>query len=304
MPKKNKAKSEEKKLSNYDIAYDFATKSYQKFREVIKSIVLFGSVSKNKAIEGSDIDVIIIVDDVSIAWDQELIAWYREELGKLVASRNYGKELHINTITLSAFWEEVKAGTPVIMNVIRYGQPLIDFGGFFEPLKVLLAKGRIKPSPEAVFTTLRRAPEHIARAKFNILSSLENIYWAMVDSAHSALMASNQIPPSPEYIPEMLNDVFVKNNTLDKKYLDYYNDVYSMTKNLMHGNTAEIKTEQVDEYLKKATEFEQVMREITSKIIENQKIVMIERKTTETSRILKESAPEFLAKQQAVSEPI
>ncbi|MEK6974350.1 MAG: nucleotidyltransferase domain-containing protein [Nanoarchaeota archaeon] len=305
MPKKkNISKPAEKKQNNYDIAYDFATKVYQKFREVVKSIVLFGSVSKNKDVQGSDIDIIIVVDDASVAWDQELISWYREELGKLVASQKYNRELHINTVTLSAFWEEVKAGTPVIMNVIRYGQPLIDFGGFFEPLKVLLAKGRIRPTPEAVFTTLKRAPEHIARARFNILSSLENIYWAMVDSAHSALMAANQIPPSPEHIPEMLDDIFVKSSSLEKKYVDYYNQIYNAAKSLMHGETSEIKTEDIDQYLKKASEFEQVMRNITSKLIENEKIVMIERKQQgEASKILQENAPRFLAKQQNVSEP-
>jgi kinetochore protein SLK19 len=280
LSKKNSgSEPKEKRLSNnYDIAYDFSTKVYQKFREIIKSIILFGSVSKNQDVKGSDIDIIIVVDDASVAWDQELIAWYREELGKLIAAQDYTKEIHINTVTLTAFWEEVKTGTPVIMNVIRYGQPLIDFGGFFEPLKVLLAKGRIRPSPEAIFTTLKRAPEHIERAKYNILSSLENIYWAMVDSAHSALMAANQIPPSPEHVPEMLESTFVKNGALERKYVDYYNQVYNLTKEIMHGNINEIKTEEVDSYLTKATEFEQVMRTIASRLIEDERIIMIERR--------------------------
>ena len=266
------------KSSNYDIAYDFATKAYQKFREIIKSIVLFGSVSKNEAVEGSDIDLIIIVDDASIAWDQELIAWYREELGKLIASQNYKKEIHINTVTLSTFWDEVMSGLPVVINIIRYGQPLIDFGGFFEPLKVLLAQGKIRPTPEAIFTTLRRAPEHISRAILGILSSIENLYWAMVDSAHSALMAANQVPPSPEHISEMLEEVFVKTKRLDKKYLEYYNEVYTLTKNILHNNIKEVKGEEIDKHIKKVIEFEEVTRRITTKVIENEKIIRVEEK--------------------------
>jgi len=35
-------------------------------------------------------------------------------------------------------------GEPVVMNIIRYGEPLVDFGGFFTPLKVLLQKGKIR----------------------------------------------------------------------------------------------------------------------------------------------------------------
>ncbi|MEK6835400.1 MAG: nucleotidyltransferase domain-containing protein, partial [Nanoarchaeota archaeon] len=145
---------------DYDVAYDFATKVYQKFREVVKSIILFGSTAKEIQKAKSDIDIIIIVDDATIQWTQELIAWYREELSKLIAGLRYPKKLHINTVTLSTFWKEVLVGEPVVINVIRYGIALIDFGGFFEPLKILLARGQIKPSNEAIYNALKRAPFH------------------------------------------------------------------------------------------------------------------------------------------------
>ena len=71
---------------DYDIAYDFAAKVYEKFREVIKSIVLFGSTAKETQQRKSDIDIIVIVDDATIQWTQELVAWYRQELARLTAS--------------------------------------------------------------------------------------------------------------------------------------------------------------------------------------------------------------------------
>ena len=37
--------------------------------------------------------------------------------------------------------EEVRAGEPAVINMLRYGETLVDHGGFFNPLKVLLAKG-------------------------------------------------------------------------------------------------------------------------------------------------------------------
>ena len=67
-----------------EIALDFATKVYEKFDQMIKSVVLFGSSAKKVSTPDSDIDIIIIIDDVSIQWDQELVAYYREELGKLI----------------------------------------------------------------------------------------------------------------------------------------------------------------------------------------------------------------------------
>jgi len=263
---------------DYSIAFDFATKAYKQFKEIIKSIVLFGSVPKEKAVKKSDIDIIIIVDDCTVQWDQELIAWYREELGKLIARQSYKRELHINTVTLSSFWEEIKAGEPVAINVIRYGQALIDFGGFFDPLKVLLAKGRIRPTPEAIFVTLRRGPEHIIRARFNVLSAIENLYWSMVDSAHAALMAANQVPPSPEHVGEMLTEVFVKKRRLDKKFVEHYNEIYFLMHNILHGSIKSIRGKEVDDHIARVEEFEKEMRRITTRLIEEEKIIRIQEK--------------------------
>lgn len=275
---KRKGIKKKKPISNENIAYDFSVKVYKLFKEAIKSIVMFGSAAKGKAVAGSDVDIIIILDDCSISWDQELIAWYRQELSKLIQKQSYSQKIHINTVTLSTFWEEVRAGDPATINIIRYGQTIIDFGGFFDPLKVLLAKGKIRPSPEAIFSVLRRAPLHISRAKFNVVSSIENLYWAMVDSAHAALMAMDEVPPSPEHISEMLNKVFVSKKELNKKYVKWYSDMYRLAHDITHGNIKHVTGREVDEYTAKAIEFEKTMRDITAALISREKIIKIEKK--------------------------
>lgn len=270
--KKAKAMTED-----YEIAYDFAVRVYKKFKETIKSIVLFGSVSKGEAIQGSDLDIIILIDDCTIEWDPELIAWYREELRKIIDEKKYNRELHINTVTLSTFWEEIISGEPTAINIIRYGQTLVDFGGFFEPLKVLLAKGKIRPTTEAIFNTLKRSPLHISKAKFNMISSVENIYWSMVDSSHAALMAANQVPPSPEHIPAMLQEIFVSKKKLDEKYVKWYKETYLIAHDVLHGKIKELEGKEIDQLLDKAIEFEKIMREITTKLISNEKIIRTEK---------------------------
>lgn len=263
---------------DYDIAYDFATTVYKQFKEVIKTIVLFGSVVKQVQKKDSDIDVIIIVDDCTIDWDDELISWYREELAKLTAKQQYGKRLHVNTVTLSTFWDQVRTGDPVIINVLRYGEALIDFGGFFEPLKVLLAKGKIKATPESIYTVLKRAPDHIARAKFSLLSGMEAIYWSMVDAAHAALMAFGEIPPSPEHIPELLTANFVKTRNLDKKYVDWYHEMYDLAREITHGSRTSIDPNEYVKQEKRAEEFLKVMLKLTDDLLKREKIIKIEKK--------------------------
>ena len=274
-----KKKIKKKKLSkDYDIAYDFSVKTYKLFKEAIKSIVFFGSSAKGESVKGSVIDIVIILDDCSIAWDQELIAWYRQELRNLIEKQPYHKKLHINTVTLSTFWEEVRAGDPATINVIRYGQTLIDFGGFFDPLKVLLAKGKIRPTPEAIFAVLRRSPLHISRAKFNIIGSIENLYWAMVDSAHGALMAMGEIPPSPEHIGKMLDRIFVQNKKLDKKYIQWYTNMYDLAHDVAHGNVKHLEGKDIDIHMSRTIKFEKTMRDITSDLISDKKIIKLDKK--------------------------
>lgn len=272
---KKKIISKKDETEEYKIAYDFALKAYQNFKEIIKSIVFFGSAAQEKQVKGSDIDLVIIVDDCTVQWDQELISWYREELGKLIAKQPYKDKLHVNTVTLSVFWEEIKAGEPVAINVLRYGKPLIDFGGFFEPLKILLAKGRIKPTPESVFTTLQRAPLHLTRAHLSIVGAVDGLYWAMVDSAHAALMAANQTPPSPEHIADLLTDVFVKKKKLDKRYVGWYQEMFELSKGISHGVIKDIRGADVDKHTVKVNMFVSEMTKITKSLIEKEKIIRL-----------------------------
>ncbi len=278
MKRKIKKKKETIAKDENKIAYDFSIKVYKQFKEVIKTIVLFGSVAKNEAGKKSDIDLIIIVDDCTIDWDQELIAWYREELAKIISKEKYKDKLHVSTVTLSTFWDEVREGDPTIINIIRYGETILDYGGFFEPLKILLAKGKLHATPEAIYNTLKRSPDHIARAKYNLLSGVEALYWSMVDAAHAALMAEKEIPPSPEHIPDMLTAVFVKSKKIDKKYVDWYQELYDMAREVMHGTKTKVSPKEYEDQEKRAEEFLKKMFKITDEILKNEKIIKIKNK--------------------------
>ncbi|MBT3405006.1 hypothetical protein HN832_03730 [archaeon] len=254
-------------INESDIAMDFATKAYKKFNKTIKSIILFGSTMKGTQTTDSDIDLIIIIDDVSIKWDQEIIAWYREELDKILKNNPYKKSLHINTIKLSTWWEDLMRGDPVVINVLRYGEAIIDLAGFFEPLKFLLIHGKIRSTPEAVYTSLQRAPLHLANSKAAELNAIEGLYWAMVDSAHSALIAANVLPPSPEHIPADLNENFVKTGKLNQKYVAWYRDLLILHKKISHRRITELKGVEIDEWQDKAEEFVKVMADLVNEII-------------------------------------
>lgn len=264
--KKSKVPSLQLKLES-DIAMDFATKAYEKFNKLIKSVVLFGSSVKQTSVAGSDIDIILIIDDVAIIWDQELVAWYREELDKLLRQNPYQKDLHINTVKLSTWWEDLMRGDPVVINVLRYGEAMIDFGGFFEPLKFLLLNGKIKSTPEAIYNCLQRAPTHFLRSRAAELNAIEGLYWAMVDSSHAALISANIPPASPEHIPADLKEVFVDKGRLKMKYVIWYRDLLMLHKKIVHGETTDLKGVEIDDWQEKTEEFLKVMTALIKDII-------------------------------------
>lgn len=252
--------------TEHDIAMDFAVRVYKRFDKIIKSIVLFGSVAKEEAVAGSDIDIIIIIDDVAIKWDQELIAWYREELDKILRTNPYQQDLHINTVKLSTWWDDLMKGDPVVINVLRHGEAMLDFGGFFEPLKFLLLEGKIRPSPESIYISLQRAPMHIARSKAAELGAIEGLFWAMVDSAHAALIAINVLPPSPEHLAVDLKEHFVANNRLKSKYVDWYRNILVLHKKIAHGEIKDLKGIEIDAWQERTEEFVNVMAKLVNDI--------------------------------------
>jgi predicted nucleotidyltransferase len=251
-----------------DIAMDFAEIVHQKFDRMIKASVLFGSQAKDTAKPSSDIDVILIIDDASISWDLELISWYREELGKLIANQKYSRDLHINTIKLTTWWHDLLHGDPVVLNILRYGQALIDSGGFFNPLKVLLIQGKIKSTPEAVYAALQRAPMHIARSKASEIGAIEGVYWAMIDSAQAALIMAGQLAPSPEHIPNLIKSTFVDPGRLKMNSVKALKDIYILHKSISHGEISDIRGQDIDAWQETAEKFVLEMTRLIDQLIE------------------------------------
>lgn len=255
-------------VSERDIGLDFATKVYATFDQMVKSIVLFGSSAKKVSTPSSDIDLVIIIDDVAIAWDETLIAHYRESLGEIVRDNPYRKSLHINTVKLSTWWADLIRGDPVVINVLRYGDALIDRGGFFNPLKVLLKEGKIKSTPESIYTLLQRSPTHLVRAREAMLAAVDGFYWSAVDAAHAALIAAGVMPPSPEHIPEIMDENFVKKKLLNKKYVNYYYGLHNLAKEIVHGKIKHVTGKELERLQVESDDFLREMARLVDKLID------------------------------------
>ena len=234
------------------LAYDFARKVHKEFGDMIKALVLFGSAARHKATKQGDIDILIVFDDVTINLTPEIVSTYRIIVEKVIAETS--TRLHVTTVKLTTFWEYVRSGDPICMNILRDGVALLDTG-FFDPLHALLVRGRIRPSPEAVWSYFARAPRTIHNSKWHVLQAVIDLYWAVIDAAHAALMKVGEVPPSPEQVADILEAKLVKPKLLDKRHCDTLRRFYTLQKQILYRQVREIPGSQYDAYLKDAQSF-------------------------------------------------
>lgn len=238
------------------IAYKFANQLFKEFGNFLEAVVLFGSTARGDKAE-KDIDILVIVDDVTIDFTPEVIETYRIIIEKTIVSLT--ERLHVTSLKYSSFWEYARSGDPVAINILRDGVPLID-SGFFKPLQALLAEGRIRPSPESVWTYFGRAPRTLHNARWHVMQAALDLYWSVVDSAHAALMMLNVTPPSPDHVGDLLENMLVARGLLDKKYVKTMRKFYDLQKKIVHREIADLNGKEFEVLYAEAQDFVSTMK--------------------------------------------
>ena len=219
------------------IAQRFAQELKNELGDFMISAVAFGSSVRRETTAESDIDVLIISDDASFVINEPLVEGYRIIVEKLIGK--ISTKLHVTSMTFTSFWEYAKAGDPVVVNILRDGVALIDIG-FFEPLQRLLKMGRIRPSEESVWRYFGRSPRTLLNSRWHVLQATLDLYWAVIDAAHAALMRRNEIPPTPEHVADLLERVYVKPKLLEPKYVETMRRFYKLSKMITHREIREV----------------------------------------------------------------
>ena len=244
---------EKYRKQDLDVAYEFSKKVYREFKAFIKAIVLFGSLARQqqKSKEG-DIDIMVIVDDLTVEMTPELVEAYRIIMERLIVETSL--KLHVTSLKFTHFWEYVRAGDPIAINILRDGVAILDTG-FFEPLQALLFQGRIRPSDESIWAYYSRAPRTLSLSKNRLLQATLDLYWAVIDSAHAALMKKGVVPPTPKHVADLMQDVLVKKGILEKKYVATMRKFYNLSKKIIYRDLKEVSGREFDSYLKEAKDF-------------------------------------------------
>tara|TARA_Y100000310_G_scaffold327928_1_gene395118 strand:- start:1481 stop:3340 length:1860 start_codon:yes stop_codon:yes gene_type:complete len=274
-------------LPVYDNGWVTATRSVemhkaqviQKFEKYVICYVLAGSVLRGEASEGSDLDTFIVIDDTDVT--RMTAAELKSKLASIIygmaaqASMQAGGKykIHPQIYLLTDMWNSINLAHPVIFTLIREGVPLYD-RGMFMPWKMLLRKGQVKSTPEAIKGYIKSGKQAIERVKRKLKDiAMEDLFYAASIPAQGALMLEGREPPVPWHTPEEFTKYFVKNRKLmSAKDAEILTTNLKLRKAFEHGKKEEVDPAEVVANLKASETFLKKIEKLFEKL-QKEKVV-------------------------------
>lgn len=246
--------------TDYKLAEKFAHAMKKELGDFLKSVILFGSTARQeKTLYERDIDVLMLIDDLTLVLSPEVVQAYRVITENTAAKTS--RRLHITTMKLTNFWEYMRNGDPLALNMLRDGVPIID-SGIFEPLQMLLYQGRIRPTRESMYVYFARAPATLVNADWHIMQATLDLYWAVIDAAHAALIRVGEIPPTPSHMANIIHEKLVNKKLTSKKSAKVMDFFYKLSRKITHRQIRKITGKEYDKYKAEADAFVKEMKKI------------------------------------------
>lgn len=192
----------------------FTNEARKQYGNVIKSVVIFGSAAKGTMVQGSDADIWVVLDDTATKGTDDL----EKVNSQLYLIAHELKDLHIQTATLTEFWEWIKRGSPELVNYLRYGLVVYDTG-FIKPVQRMLQLGLIPPSEETISLKARAADARYKKIKLDIKGMIFELRYTAMDIIQAAVMYFYKATPDYKAAPEYLEKM-VKDKKLEKAYVE------------------------------------------------------------------------------------
>src|SRR3990172_5387766 len=251
-----------KKLRKFSIETRFESAQKLKkrlldmFRDYIKAVVVWGSVTRGDYTGKSDVDIYIIFDDTKMPLKK--FDEIRDRVDKDVAkaAKEIDPRLHAQPVlALTEFWDGIRTTHPLFFNIVREGYAVYDTG-FFIPMRKLLEWGKFPSTVEAAEIRMESVPKRIARVQnVKLYMIAEDLYYSMLDAAQAVLMYVGVGPPPPKIAPREVRKHLVDSGLLEEEYAKMLEDVIDYRKKVEHKEVKEIAGKDVDEWIAKADRY-------------------------------------------------
>ncbi|MBN2252151.1 MAG: nucleotidyltransferase domain-containing protein [Kosmotogaceae bacterium] len=235
----------------------FTNVSRRQYGNIVKSVLIFGSAArKNDMKKTSDIDVWVVLDDTATKGSADL----SRITSHLHLIAHEMKDLHIQTTMLTEFWQWVKIGSPELVNFLRSSIAVYDTG-FIKPVKRMLEMGLIPPSEETIRLKARGGYARLQKINIEMKSMVFDLRYAATDMIQAVVMHYYKAQPDAKKIPEFLEKM-IKEKKIDKSYLEKFDRLNRLWKDIDHERVKEIDGEYLDDALGLATDIVERMNEL------------------------------------------
>lgn len=258
MAKKTKKKVLKTKEERMAEVKKFTKELTKKYGDMIKCVVVMGSVAREEFKPKSDIDVFVVIDDTVEGMTNELHQKMDAEIESI--AKKFSDVLSIQpSYTLTEFWDYARVCHPIIYNFIKEGIPVYD-AGFFAPIKKLLNMGRIPSTREAIESYMEGAPKKLMRAKtVKLLMLAEDCYYAMLNTTQAVLMFMGLAPPVPNKAYDDVKKFLVEPGILEQEYADWLKEIIEIRKKIEHKEMMDAEGALVDEWIDRAEKYVEKM---------------------------------------------
>lgn len=260
----------------YDAAEKFKEKVLDKYGDRVKAILAYGSGVRGEFHSESDMDVLVLVDDTK----EKLTKKKRNEMKKTFKemAEGCGKTksgeniIHVQPPrTITEYWDMMRRGSPFAHSMTEDAVPVYDTG-FFAPIQRLHKMGKLPATTHSAEKRMSKVPKRLRRAQRMKLAIVgKDIYNAMTDALQAVLVYMGHSPPAPKHLADKAREHLVENDLIDEKYVEDYEKIYSIYKDIEHKEISEIEGEKLDEYIEVGREFAKEMQKALKKIELNRK---------------------------------
>ena len=271
---KAKKKQELFRKKQLALANRFKDEVLKQYKDMVKAVVLFGSLTRGDFHEKSDIDMLVIIDDVMARLTPEMKDDLDDRLYDI--AKKISESMTVQPAwMLSEFWDMARIGHPLLFTIVRDGWALYDTG-FFIPVRKLLELGKIPTTLEAVEKFMETAPQKINRVETAKLYMIaEDLYYSMLNSSQAVLMYMGLNPPSPKHTPLDVKEHLVDAKLLEENYLNDLQSVIEFRKAVEHKEVKDIAGQQLDDFIQKAKQYVSRMEQLLMQLQKKKKETIV-----------------------------
>src|SRR3989344_3973154 len=269
-------KREVYRQAQWKLAEKFKEKVLEKNKDIVKSVVLFGSLTRNDFHEKSDIDMLVVIDDTMARFSPEMKDSFDDRLHQI--AKSIAENITVQPAwTLSEFWDMARIGHPLLYTIVRDGLALYDTG-FFIPIRKLLELGKIPTTLEAVEKFMETAPQKINRVETAKLYMVaEDLYYAMLNSSQAVLMYMGYNPPSPKHTPIDVKEYLIDGKLLEEEYLRNLEKVIEFRKQVEHKEIKDITGAELDQFIENSKKFVSRMEQLLLQLQKKKKETIVDK---------------------------